>query len=67
MSELNLIFNNKEYNIDKTKLSSSINQLKAYILNSLAGNGAKIIFDGEIYNVDINKIDNIKGGLIRYF
>ena len=50
MSIINISFNNKNYNIDKSSFSTSIDTLKSHLSTVMNGSGSVITFDGVSYN-----------------
>lgn len=62
MSKLNISFNDKNYNIDKSALSDTRTDFVSH-LGTIAGEGLKIVVDGVVYNVDPTKLNDASSGL----
>ena len=62
MSKLNISFNNKNYNIDKSALSDARTDFVSH-LGTIAGEGLKIVVDGVVYNVDATKLNDAASSL----
>lgn len=54
MAKINIDFNDTIYEIDEASLSKSIDGLKSH-LETLAGTGTTISFNGTNYNIDSTK------------
>ena len=62
MSKLNINFNDKNFAIDNSALSSPRADFVAY-LGTIAGEGAKITVDGVVYNVNPTKLNGAVASL----
>lgn len=62
MSKLNISFNDKNYNIDKSALSDTRTDFVSH-LGTIAGEGLKIVVDGVVYNVDATKLNDASSSL----
>ena len=51
MTKIDILFNNKNYNIDETFLATATTALKSYLSTIVSGTGTTINFDGTFYNV----------------
>lgn len=56
MANINISFDNKNYNIDEASLSSASAKLKSHLLNVMNGTGSTIDFGGITYNIDSAKL-----------
>lgn len=56
MAKTNIYFNDKNYSIDESSLSSATSALKQHLSTVMNGTGATINFGGTAYNIDSTKL-----------
>ena len=66
MAKSNIYFNNKNYSIDDSSLSSAANELKSYLSTTMSGSGATINFGGAPYNVDFTKLSSATNDFVSH-
>ena len=58
MAKINIKFNNADYSIDESALTSATNDLKSHLSTAMSGSGATITLGGTTYNIDSTKLSN---------
>ena len=66
MAKTNISFNNKNYSIDDTSLSSAADALKSHLSTTMNGTGAVINLGGTAYNVDFAKLTAITNAFVQH-
>ena len=66
MAKIDIFFDNKNYNIDETSLSSASAKLKSHLSTVMSGSGFTIDFSGITYNVDSTKLANETNNFISH-
>lgn len=66
MAKTNINFNNKNYLVDDTTLSSATTELQLYFSNVMNGSGSTIKVGGTSYNIDSTKLENASNELVSY-
>ena len=66
MATINVLFNNKEYPIDESSLSSATSALKTHLSTIMNGSGATVALDGTSYNVDSTKLSTARNNFVTY-
>lgn len=66
MAKINIPFNNKDYSVDESSLSTAANLLKSHLLNVMSGSGATISLGGTAYNVDSAKLSAATSAFISH-
>ena len=66
MATINVLFNNKEYPIDESSLSSATSALKTHLSTIMNGSGATVALDGTSYNVDSTKLSTVRNNFVSY-
>ena len=66
MAKLNIKFNNADYQIDESALSSAATELKSHLSSVMNGSGATINFGGTTYNIDSTKLSTARDALIAH-
>ena len=66
MAKTNIIFNNKNFEIDNASLSSATTSLKSHLSTVMNGTGATITLDGTAYGVDATKLSTATNGFISH-
>lgn len=56
MGKTNIIFNDVNYSIDESSLSTATAELQAHLSTVMNGSGAKISLGGTSYNIDSTKL-----------
>lgn len=62
----NIIFNNKNYSVDNSFLSSHLAELKSHLSTVMSGSGATIKLDGTTYNIDSTKLSTAKNDFVSH-
>lgn len=66
MSKINILFNDKNYNIDESSFSSAFDTLKSHLSTVMNGSGVVINLDGVSYNVDSTKFTNARNDFVSH-
>lgn len=66
MAKINIPFNNKNYNVDESSLSTASSALRSHLQNVMNGTGAMINLDGSSYNVDSAKLQNATSNFVSH-
>lgn len=66
MAKIDILFNNKNYNIDETSLATATAALKSHLSTVMSGTGTTINFDGTFYNVSSTKLSSIISEFISH-
>lgn len=66
MAKINILFNNKNYNIDESSLSSASDALKQHLSTVMNGSGATVEFGDTSYNIDSEKLLSVTNSFISH-
>ena len=66
MSKLNIIFNNTNYSIDESAISTATADLRTHLSTVMNGTGATIEFGGTTYNIDAAKLSAAEDNFASY-
>lgn len=66
MAKIDILFDNKNYNIDEASLSSASAKLKSHLSTVMSGSGSTIDFGGVTYNIDSAKLLSATNSLISH-
>ena len=66
MAKTNISFNNKNYNIDESSLSTASAALRQHLSSVMNGTGATINFGGTAYNIDSTKLSTATNAFISH-
>ena len=66
MAKTNISFNNKEYQIDESVLSTASSALKSHFSTVMNGSGATINLDGTAYSIDSGKLATATNAFISH-
>jgi hypothetical protein len=66
MAKTNISFNNNNYSIDESSLSSATAALKSHLSTVMNGTGATITLDGTSYGVDATKLSTATNDFISH-
>ena len=66
MAKIKIPFNNTDYSIDESALSSATENLKSHLQTVMNGTGAVINFGGVSYNVDQTKLSEATNNFVAY-
>lgn len=66
MANINISFNNKNYNIDESALSTASSALKSHLSSVMNGTGATIQLGGTTYNIDSAKLSTTRNAFISH-
>ena len=58
MAKINIILNNKTYQIDEPALADAVASLRSHFTTTMAGSGVTINLNGAIYNIDATKLSS---------
>lgn len=56
MAKIKINFNNKDYSVDESSLSSASASLQSHLSTTMSGSGATVALGGQSYNVDSEKL-----------
>lgn len=66
MAKTNIVFNDKNYSIDESSLSSASDALRSHLSAVMNGSGATISFGGTTYNIDSAKLSTAKNDFVSH-
>lgn len=66
MAKINISFNNNDYHVDESSLSSSAAQLQSHLSTVMNGSGVVINLCGTAYNVDSAKLSSATNDFISH-
>lgn len=66
MAKIDILFDNKNYNIDEASLSSASAKLKSHLSTVMSGSGSTIDFGGIAYNIDSAKLTTAMNTFITH-
>lgn len=66
MANINISFDNKNYNIDESSMSEASADLKAHLSTIMNGTGATINFGGTPYNIDSVKLTDATNDFVSH-
>lgn len=56
MAKINIVFDNKNYQIDESSFAAATAELKQHLSTTMSGSGATVTFGGMSYNIDSTKL-----------
>ena len=66
MAKINIVLNNKTYEIEESALTATTTALKQYFSSTMSGTGATISFGGVVYNIDSTKLSAVEDSVAAY-
>ena len=66
MANIDVTFDNLQYNIDKNNFANAVNALKSHLSTTMSGSGAVINFDGSSYNIDATKLSTARNEFVSH-
>lgn len=66
MAKINILFNDKEYQVDESALSTTSDALKSHLSTIMNGSGAIINLGGTAYNIDSTKLQTATNDFISH-
>lgn len=66
MAKININFNEKNYSIDESALSTTTAEFESHLSTTMSGEGATIFLNGNTYNIDSSKLATVKNEFISH-
>jgi hypothetical protein len=66
MAKINIPFDNKNYNVDESSLSTASSALRYHLQNVMNGTGATIVLDGVSYSISAAKLSAAEDAFAAY-
>lgn len=66
MAKINIVFNNKNYQVEDSNFAPYSNALKSHFSSIMNGSGTTINFDGTTYNIDSAKLEAARNAFVAH-
>ena len=66
MAKINILFDNKNYQIDEKSLSNATSKLQSHLSDTMNGSGETINFGGQDYSIDAAKLQSSRNDFVYH-